>query len=137
MTTRRLSHRICRDHRWLVLALAIGFLTRALIPVGFMPGTSGLTFCPGGMSTPMVGPAGHHHHHHPDTGQQGSAPTPAGHGEGCVFAGSAAGLAPPVSFEPPPIAFTPSAIRPIVEGAPRAIPTILRTQVPRGPPVLS
>jgi hypothetical protein len=137
MTTRRLSLRICRDHRWVVVALAIGFLTRALIPAGFMPGTAGLMFCSGGMSAPMVGPAGHHHQHHPDAGQHGHAPVSAGHGEGCVFAGSAAGLAPPVSLEPLLVAFTPPANRPIVEGAPRAIPTILRTQVPRGPPVLS
>ena len=137
MTAQLLSHRICRDHRWVVLALAIGFLTRALIPAGFMPGTGGLMFCSGGISTPMAGPAGHHHHHHPETGQQGSAPVSAGHGEGCVFAGSAAGLAPPVSLEPPPVAFTPPTIRATLEGAPRAIPTILRTQVPRGPPVLS
>ena len=137
MTVTRPSHRICRNHRWVVLALAIGFFTRALIPVGFMPGTGGLMFCPGGMSTPMAGSAGHHHHHHPGTGQQGSAPASAGHGEGCVFAGSAAGLAPPASLEPPLIAFTPTATRAAVDGAPRAIPTILRTQVPRGPPSLS
>jgi len=137
MTARRLSQRICRDHRWVVVALAIGFLTRALIPAGFMPGTGGLVFCSGGMDTPMAGPAGQQHHHHPGTGQQGSAPTSAGHGEGCVFAGSAAGLAPPASLEPPLIAFAPTATRAVVDGAPRAIPTILRTQVPRGPPVLS
>ena len=137
MTARRHLHRICRDHRWVVLALAIGFLTRALIPAGFMPGPGGLIFCMGGMSAPMLGPAGYHHHHHPDAGQHGNAPVPAGHGEGCVFAGSAAGLAPPASLEPPLIAFAAIATLTIIEGAPRAIPAILRTQVPRGPPSLS
>ena len=127
MPTRRITHRIGRDHRRVVLVIAIGFLTRALIPAGFMPGTGGLVFCLGGMSAPMAGPAGDHHHHHPGTGQQGSAPTAARHGEGCVFAGSATGLAPPAALEPPHIAFTPTTIRQVVEGAPRAIPTILRT----------
>jgi hypothetical protein len=137
MTAARLTQRICRDHRWVIVALAIGLLVRALIPVGFMPGTAGLVFCTGRMSMPMAGPAGLHPHHHPHAGPHGPAPEPAGHGEGCVFAGSAAGLAPPVSLAPPPVAFAAAAPRAGADKAPRAIPTILRTQVPRGPPSLS
>jgi hypothetical protein len=135
MTTRQAVEGLWRGQRRAFLAIFLGFLTRALIPAGFMPGASGLEFCSGGMRASVPAMAGHAHDHYHDGAGAPSGPT--SHGDGCVFAGSAAGLAPlsaPVvvaalpnatpSFEIPASAVTSNSPTP-------------RAQSPRGPPALS
>ncbi|MCX7056895.1 MAG: hypothetical protein NTZ79_06795 [Proteobacteria bacterium] len=122
-----------RTRNWVAYALLAGLLVRALIPVGFMPGASGLEFCQGGMPSMAASMPAHHHHH--AEGQQAPSHS-TGHGEGCVFAGSAAGLAPPcVPSTAVPVQV--ATAYPVPSTSIDSSPTILRAQSPRGPPALS
>jgi hypothetical protein len=94
MTTRQAVEGLCRGQRWAFLAISLGFLTRALIPAGFMPGASGLEFCSAGMRASLPAMEGHAHDHYHDGA--GAPSEPASHGGGCVLPRSAAGLAPPI-----------------------------------------
>jgi hypothetical protein len=108
--------------RLLALVLPV-LLLRVLIPAGFMPlaAGGGLTvgLCPGAVTS---SPGHAHHGGHP-------------HGEHvpCLFAASAA-----PAFSPPPLALPPgSGAAPAVAapaGATPHLPSILRSQSPRGPP---
>ncbi len=128
-----LTHLVTRRRirNWVACALLAGLLGRALIPVGFMPGASGLEFCDGGM--PSMAASIHHHHY--AEGQHAPSHS-TGHGEGCVFAGSAVGLAPPCV---PSAAGSVQAATayPVPSSSLASSPTILRAQSPRGPPALS
>jgi hypothetical protein len=129
--------------RHLLTAIVLSAVVlRALIPAGFMPGAGGLEFCSGGLmaSMPsmsgmpgMPGMSGHHHHHHDGAGVPAKT---SGHGEGCVFAGSAAGLAPPC-VPVVSVAALPDAIYPVPASVVGSTPSILRAQSPRGPPAFS
>lgn len=120
---------------WLAMVVLPAFALRAFIPAGFMPAASGLEFCWGGVSTPMMATAGHAHGHHHDGPAAPSGST--SHGDGCVFAGSAAGFAPPSAR--PVVAAPPSATRQLeLTASPlTSFSTIVRAQSPRGPPALS
>lgn len=124
-----------RTRGWVAYALLAGLLVRALIPVGFMPGPSGLEFCQGGMpSMSAMASMPAHHHHHVEGQQAPSHST--GHGEGCVFAGSAAGLAPPC-LPNTAVPVQVATAYPVPSTSITSSPTILRAQTPRGPPALS
>lgn len=118
-----------RRRRALLAALLLpALLLRALIPSGFMPASTGLEFCDGGFH---VGAALHGHHR----GMPGS-PTGAAHGDGCVFAGSAAGLAPAPASAADAVLAPAAASLALPESAERVFFPILRAQSPRGPPSL-
>ena len=125
------SGRVCQY--WLAVAFLLAIVLRALIPAGFMPGASGLEFCSGGIPTPMLASAGHAHHHDRTGSPSGSS----GHADGCVFAGSAAGLAPPPA--PAAIAKLPAWIVALYvpASAVTSASPLLRAQSPRGPHALS
>jgi len=116
--------------------LLSAIVLRALIPSGFMPGAHGLEFCDGGIPSAMssmAGMPGHHHHHHDGIGTPSKSTVP---GEGCVFAGSAAGLAPPC-LPTNAVPVQASTTDPVSSSAVIWTPTIVRAQTPRGPPTLS
>ena len=132
-----LGFRHARRH-WLAAIVLSAVALRALIPAGFMPGAGGLEFCSGGLASmastmaSMPGMAGHHHHH----ADAGTPAKTAVHGEGCVFAGSAAGLAPPCT-PVVAVAVQSDATYSIPASVIDWTPTILRAQSPRGPPAFS
>jgi hypothetical protein len=124
--------------RWALLALP-ALLLRALIPVGFMPVATAdglsIEFCPDAGPLPAAAgaaadPHAHHHHH-----QGGPDPSSASHHAPCPFAASATLAAAPEG------ACVPAAHA--LERAPgdadlraRAfVPSIVRAQSPRAPPV--
>jgi len=136
------SRRLRKRHTTLCAAVLLVLLLRALIPVGFMPvassGRVSLALCPGEAASPPSGAAeqreryaGHAHgdHSRGHSGGSGSA-----HHAPCLFAtGGAAALTPAA---PAPALRVPAATR-ILE-LPQSglfLPTILRAQVARGPPV--
>jgi hypothetical protein len=125
--------------RWALLALP-ALLLRALIPVGFMPlaTAQGLSieFCPDAGPLPVAAsaaadPHAHHHHHHAG----GADPSSASHHAPCLFAASATlASAPDAAAVAAPHAFerTPGDADP---GARAFVPSIVRAQSPRAPPV--
>jgi hypothetical protein len=113
----------------MLAAILPALLLRALIPFGFMPvaGSGGPTMqlCPGAAAA-----AGAHHHH-------GGGSTPAGTAHAvCVFAASAA---PAVARVAPPMPLQAADVRgaePPCVSSPR-LPSILRAQCARAPPLLA
>ncbi|MGH8210436.1 MAG: DUF2946 family protein [Steroidobacteraceae bacterium] len=127
-----------RRESWLAAIILASLILRALIPVGFMPGHSGLELCPGGGT--MAGMQDHTRSHPSNTNRHAAPDQPphsTEHSGGCVFAASAAGLAPP--SVPPSVVFkVVTSERPsILATAGFFIPTLLRSQSPRGPPKFS
>ena len=136
----RTSRRRRARHVSLYVAVLPALLLRALIPVGFMPvassGHMSLALCPG--EAPSAASraaeqrgryAGHAHHDHSRGHSGGSA-----HHAPCLFAtGGAAALTP---AGPAPALSVPAATRilELPQGGP-FLPTILRAQVARAPPV--
>jgi hypothetical protein len=124
-----------RRRRWALLALP-ALLLRALVPVGFMPVASaeGLSveMCPDAAPLP---PGYHHHHHHPGGGApDGSF---AAHHTPCLFAASATLAAAPEGaalLAPREAEFSPTGAD--LE-ARDFVPSIVRAQSPRAPPVLA
>jgi len=122
---------------WLLLP---ALLLRAVIPIGFMPlaGADGayLGFCPGAGSLPasaeqLATHASHFGHAHHSGGVPGTPGTQ--HHPACVFSAGAAtefasllSAALAASVSPPPAARVTSLI---------VLPTILRAQSSRGPPI--
>jgi len=121
-------------------------LFRALIPVGFMPvveagGGLAIGFCPGeaalppGLAAPVPAQhAAHHHQHHHSGGSED--PSTATHHAPCLFAASA------TPTPTPTIVLLPAAGPQIAQFGDHDsvevfLPTILRAQSPRGPPVFS
>ncbi len=111
-------------------------LLRALIPVGFMPVATAdglsIEFCPDAGPLPAAADPHAHHHHHTEGGPD---PSSASHHAPCPFAASATlAAAPDAASVAAPHAF---------ERAPgdadlraRAfVPSIVRAQSPRAPPV--
>jgi hypothetical protein len=137
-----------RQRRRLAWAILPALLLRALIPAGFMPlaGAGGpyLGFCPGaGPLPPGLSASAEHgsqlahashpgHAHHEDGGP--GRPDSSHHYLACVFStGATAGLAamPAAALAPDaPLAFCERFTAGIF------LPAILRTQSPRGPPIL-
>jgi hypothetical protein len=125
-----IGHRRSSRGRFAALAL-VALAFRAVIPIGFMPAAAGLELCHGGFA-PAVESA-----RLPQHGDPGAPPAPHAHAEGCVFAASAAGLAPPAAA--PAIVDTPTS-RTRIEvpaTASHAFPPLRRAHSPRGPPMLS
>ena len=142
-----------RRRRFAALLLP-ALLLRALIPFGFMPliGASGLTlgFCPGEGALPAGLAAANvkllhaaqsgqlHHDHAPGGAPHGGSDTPGGssHEAPCPFAASGKpAFAPAIltletaaSAAAPPEAYA---------TAPVFLPTVLRAQSPRGPPLIA
>jgi len=125
--------------RWALLALP-ALLLRALIPVGFMPVATAdglsIEFCPDAGPLPAAAsaaadPHAHHHHHH----QGGPDPSSASHHAPCPFAASATLAAAPDAAcvaAPPALARAPGD----ADVSARAfVPSIVRAQSPRAPPV--
>lgn len=127
-----------RRRSWWAAIVLPGLVLRALIPVGFMAGHSGLELCWGAGAMP--GMEGHHHPHLSDHDRHDGPGHPSHsteHGAVCVFAASAAGLAPPsVPASIVSVVVTSERLS-LTASAERFIPTILRAQSPRGPPRLS
>jgi hypothetical protein len=124
--------------RWALLALP-ALLLRALIPVGFMPVATAdglsIEFCPDAGPLPAAAsgaadPHAHHHHH-----QGGPDPSSASHHAPCPFAASATLAAAPEAAS----AAAPHAhLRAPGDADLRArafVPSIVRAQSPRAPPV--
>jgi hypothetical protein len=146
MRTARLSR---NSRQWLISALLLALVTRALIPAGFMPATDRpLSFqvCPDGFPAQLLASSlqDPHAHHHHGAGQSAGAEEPASThhqhstagNEHCVFA--AAAVAGPLAFAstfaaeaaialPLPAAVLPS----------RTESLRFRIPQPRGPPALS
>jgi hypothetical protein len=138
--TRQFPHLRTRRRRlaWLLLP---ALLLRALIPAGFMPvaGAGGLQLglCPGAGALPPAAAAlathashlGHAHH-----GADGRGFPETAHHPACVFsAGAATGFSEPSTEVLPAPALTAPTER---IAAPIYLPTILRSQSPRGPPLV-
>ena len=128
------------QRRWLISALLIALVVRALIPAGFMPATDrpfSFQICPDGYPAHLLKAAQDPHaaHHHDDS-TGGTHEHSSARSEHCVFA-AAAGAAP--------FAFVPTLCAVAVGlGAPDFFLTSLtvesqrhRIQQPRGPPALS
>jgi len=139
--TRAFSHLRTRRQRRLVWLLLPALLLRALIPVGFMPlaGASGayLGFCPGSgalppgaseLAAPYTAHSGHTHH----DGDRPGSPAAPHHGP-CVFSG---GAATEFTADPLLVVVLPVAQAPTERIASLVfVPTILRAQSSRGPPI--
>jgi hypothetical protein len=134
-----------RSRRRLLALLLPALVLRALIPFGFMPVVAGggmtIGFCPGEVQPPGIAAAhqisahqdlhaGHHLGHGGDPGSSGAHHAP------CLFAASAS-----PAFSPAVLALAPSdahRAQPVEALAARVfLPTILRTQSPRGPPAIA
>ncbi len=136
--------RKCLNCTGLHLLLVMMLLSRALVPVGYMPGQGGLALCPAyaaadepaghgmagmhmaGMDMTGMAMPGQH-----GAGHQGG---PAGHEGTCTFA--AAGTAIAFVHSLPPVAYLPLAQPESLPPVDRFIPrgTIVPTHLPRGPP---
>lgn len=146
--------------QWLISALLVALVTRALIPAGFMPATDrpfSFQICPDGFPAQLLASSQnpHAHHHHPGGSEQAAAQSDtanastgvdAGAGthrqhsaagnEHCVFAAAAAAG---------PLAFAPTFASEAVVALPINAPTFsshaeslrFRLPQPRGPPPLS
>jgi hypothetical protein len=132
-----------RRHRlsWALLALP-ALLLRALIPPGFMPVAAeegfALEFCPGAAPLPpgiaLASAHAHHRHHHsPDGGRD---PPSATHHTPCLFAASATLAPAPTAV----VLLAPQSpegdAHPLDLSAGPFVPSILRAQSPRAPPLL-
>jgi|SRR5580704_11903274 hypothetical protein len=136
-----------RGRRLVALLLPL-LVVRALIPFGFMPVVAGggmtIGFCPGeadlppGIAAAHQSAAQHLDHHHAGHHSPGHPGDPGGaaHHAPCLFAASAA-----PAFAPALLALAVDdshRIRPVQWVATRVfLPTILRAQSSRGPPLLS
>ena len=128
---------------WLAVLLLGAIFTRALIPVGFMPGPGGLVLCPGYAPTNFgAGAASTAQHDMPgmdmsghDMGMDhsGKAPAHASMG-GCVFA--AAGTALAFFHTPGPALITPVVSLEKIFAPQPFVPrtAVAPTRLPRGPP---
>jgi hypothetical protein len=142
-----------RAHRrWLTLLALPALLFRALVPAGFMPlvdatGSMTLGFCPGWVPAHAEHHAAHadhadhagHHAEHAqhDHGSGSDDPAGAHHHAPCLFAASAGG-APAPALHDLGISRSPPRIRLSRAGAvAAALPTIVRAQWSRGPPINS
>jgi len=159
MRTARFSR---NTRQWLISALLLALVTRALIPAGFMPATDrplSFQICPDGFPAQLLAgsqdPHAHHHHGvhgagHPDTGaeqtpaaQSDEAANAGTHhqhsaagNEHCVFAAAAAAG---------PFAFAPTFAADAAIALPIAAPSLpahteslrFRIPQPRGPPAFS
>jgi hypothetical protein len=128
-----------RRRRWALLALP-ALLLRALLPVGFMPLASAdgfsLELCPDAGRLPAAASAAAdlhaHHHHHADAGQDASS---AAHHAPCLFAASAQLATAPGDAAAAGPATPAIAPRDACRATRRFVPSILRSQAPRAPPV--
>jgi hypothetical protein len=120
-------------------------LLRALIPVGFMPvadaGGLAIGFCPGAGALPPGAAMAHDHGHHMGSqhldhagGHLGGAG--GAHHAPCLFAASATVAGAPTT---PALLLGTTVITPSAAVAVSrfSLPTILRAQFPRGPPLLT
>ncbi|HEY0768438.1 MAG TPA: hypothetical protein VGD47_10820 [Steroidobacteraceae bacterium] len=122
---------------WLLLP---ALLLRALIPFGFMPVVAGggmaIGFCPGEAALPPGIAAAHQFQAHHSGGADPGAPGTTAHNAPCLFAASAA-----AAFAPAVLGHAVSAAGVAPHDKPAAttvfLPTILRAQSPRGPPLLA
>jgi len=113
-------------NKFLSLALLVVMLARALIPPGYMPvSETGLSLsirlCSGFAAEPV---------REAERGRAPSAPT---HDSPCPFA-MVGSVAPPPAIVATVAALQPQSARPMATATARAVPTILRSQSPRGPP---
>ena len=146
----RLAHRWIR-RPWFAALLLTVFVTRAVMPVGFMLGHGGIMLCPGyaptiagaqphampelpGMAMGGMDMAGENGRGHADhAGRHHQGPAHEGMGN-CPFAAAAGVIGPAqapstfVSSQPVPSAV----LLPVALVIPRG--TIVPTQLPRGPP---
>jgi hypothetical protein len=132
-----------RGRRWTALLLP-ALLLRALIPFGFMPMVAGggmtIGFCPGEAELPPGIAIAHHGDAHPGHSAAAHGGGHAGdlgggaHHAPCLFAASASPAVSPVI-----VALAPHDGAEARATAPAAthffLPTILRAQSPRGPPL--
>jgi len=129
------------QRRWLISALLIALVVRALIPAGFMPATDrpfSFQICPDGYPAQLLKSAldPHAAHHHHDDSPGGTHNHASASSEHCVFA-AATGAGP--------LAFVPTLCAVAVNlGAPEFLLASLtvesqrhRIQQPRGPPAHS
>jgi hypothetical protein len=145
--------RLSRNKRqWIISAVLLALVTRALIPAGFMPAMDrplSFQICPDGFPAQVLASSADphaHHHHHPEAGADHGASSNDASGmhqshsaagkEHCVFAAAmAAG----------PLAFTPTIAADAVIALPPADRILIahaeslrfRIPQPRGPPALS
>jgi hypothetical protein len=132
--------------RWLTLLALPALLFRALVPAGFMPlvdatGSMTLGFCPGSVPAHAehhAAHAGHHaEHSQHDHGSGSDDPAGAHHHAPCLFAASAGG-APAPALQVLGISLLPMRVQLSPAGAVAvALPTIVRAQWSRGPPINS
>ena len=133
-----------RRRRRLALLILPALVLRALIPAGFMPfaGAGGpqLGFCPAAGALPpgvvhvAAHPADAAHAHHGSGGHSPGIPeTP--HHPACLFSAGAATTFAVAATDPLP-ATAPGSL-PEHIAAPIFLPTILRAQSSRGPPIVS
>jgi hypothetical protein len=136
-----------RAHRrWLTLLALPALLFRALVPAGFMPlvdatGSMTLGLCPGSVPAQAEHHAAHAGHHavHSRHDHSSGSDDPAGahHHAPCLFAASAGG-APAPALHVLGIGLLPVRLRLSPAGAVAiALPTIVRAQWSRGPPINS
>jgi hypothetical protein len=125
--------------RWALLALP-ALLLRALIPVGFMPVATAdglsIEFCPDAGPLPAAASAAadpHAHHHHHTEG--GADPSSASHHAPCPFAASATLAAAPEAASVPAAHALERASGDAEVSARAFVPSIVRAQSPRAPPV--
>ena len=124
-----------RRGNWLAAIVLPALVLRGLIPVGFMPGHSGLELCWGGITSSGVTLDGHPGPFHGDHRDGSGKPSqPSEHGAVCTFAASAAGLAPPSAHASVAPMWVSSELPGLRASAVLFTPTVLRAQSPRGPP---
>jgi hypothetical protein len=128
-----------RRRRWALLALP-ALALRALIPVGFMPVATAdglsIEFCPDAGPLPAAASAAadaHAQHHHHTEG--GSEPSSATHHAPCLFAASATLAAAPDAASVAAPHAHPRAPGDADVSARAFVPSIVRAQSPRAPPV--
>jgi hypothetical protein len=141
------------SRQWLISALLLALVTRALIPAGFMPATDrplSFQICPEGFPAQLLAssqdPHAHHHHgagaEQPASAQSGAASAGTHHqhsaagNEHCVFAAAAA--AGPLAFAPTFAAEAAIALPLPATVLPSRTESLrFRLPQPRGPPALS
>jgi hypothetical protein len=144
MRTARLSR---NSRQWLISALLLALVTRALIPAGFMPATDrplSFQICPDGFPAQLLASSQDPHAHHHGAGHGAGAEEPASThhqhsaagNEHCVFAAAAA--AGPLAFAPTFAAEAAIALPlPATVHPSRTESLRFRIPQPRGPPALS
>ena len=144
MRTARLSR---NSRQWLISALLLALVTRALIPAGFMPATDrplSFQICPDGFPAQLLASSQdpHAHHHHLGAGTGAEEPSSTHHqhsaagNEHCVFAAAAA--AGPLAFAPTFAAEAAIALPLRATILPSRTESLrFRVPQPRGPPALS